>query len=209
MTARADQWERTSRARRCGAVECSRDGRVWLVRLGDRAAVVPHTVGMGYLAELIDHAGVEIAAVELSSGHAVSRPDHRPISRCSTPGPRPPIAGGSRSCSEEIDDADACADLDRAARARAELDQFVASWPGRPGFGGRGRCFADEAERARSRCARRSSGRWRSITEAEPVLGGRSARRVVTGTRCVLPGRRDRAQTLSTTESVCAPAERR
>ena len=50
-----------------------RDGLVWLVRLGDRAAVVPDTVGMGYLAELIEHAGVEIATVELAKADEAER----------------------------------------------------------------------------------------------------------------------------------------
>jgi hypothetical protein len=187
MTARADQWERTSALDGGGAVECSRDGRVWLVRLGDRAAIVPHSVGMGYLAELIEHAGVEIAAVELSSGHVASGPipsgqlvlDDRA---------RAAYRRRIEELQREIDDADACADLERAARARAELDQLVAELARATGFGGRGRCFADEAERARVAVRKAIKRALASIIEVEPVLGGEIASRVVTGTRCVYRG---------------------
>ena len=187
MTARADQWERTSALDHGGAVECSRDGRIWLVRLGDRAAVVPHTVGMGYLAELIDHAGVEIAAVELSSGHAVSggtTSDQLVLDDRAKAAYRRRIEELQR----EIDDADENVDLDRAARARAELDQLVAELARATGFGGRGRCFADEAERARVAVRKAIKRALASITEVEPVLGGEIASRVVTGTRCVFRG---------------------
>ena len=67
----------------------------------------------------------------------------------------------------EVDDADACADLERAARARAELDQFVAELARATGFAGRGRSFADEAERARVAVRKAIKRAVAMITEAD------------------------------------------
>jgi hypothetical protein len=184
MTARADQWERTCALDGGAGVVCRRDGRVWLVRLGDRAALVPHTVGMGYLAELIDHAGVEIAAVELSSGRAAPGPttsgqlvlDDRA---------KATYRRRIEELQHEIDDADACADRERAARARAELDHVVAELARTTGLAGRGRCFADEAERARVAVRKAIKRAVAMITDADPILGGEIGSRIVTGTRCM------------------------
>ena len=53
------------------------------IRLGEHTAVVPHSVGMDYLARLDRPPGLEIAAVELASGHALA-PGHarRAAARC-------------------------------------------------------------------------------------------------------------------------------
>ena len=185
MSARADQWERACAPGAGTALECNRDGRVWLVRLGDRAAVVPQSVGMGYLAELIDHAGVEIAAVETVEWHTPSSG--------STVSDQPVLDDRAKATyrrrieelQHDIDDADVCADLERAARARAELDQFVTELARATGFAGRGRCFADEAERARVAVCKAIKRAVAMITEVEPVLGREIGARVVTGTRCV------------------------
>ena len=108
----------------------------------------------------------------------------RRISWCWTTGPRR-LSPADRGAAREIDDADENVDLDRAAQP-AELDQLVAELARATGFGGRGRCFADEAERAR-RGAKRSSGagvdhRGRAGPRRRDRL------RVVTGTRCVFRG---------------------
>ncbi len=86
---------------------------------------------------------------------------------------------------QRVDDADVCADLERAARARVELDQLVAELARATGFAGRGRCFADEAERARVAVRKAIKRAVAMITEVEPILGGEIGSRVVTGTRCV------------------------
>ena len=69
MDARADRWQAAAED---NEVTCRRSGRVWQVEAAGRAASVPHSVGMGYLAELVDHAGREIAAIELASRHQLS-----------------------------------------------------------------------------------------------------------------------------------------
>ena len=75
------------------------------------------------------------------------------------------------------------------------------------GFGGRGRCFADEAERARVAVRKAIKRALASIIEVEPVLGGEIASRVVTGTRCVFRGAQPGADPLDDGERL-RPARR-
>lgn len=189
MSLRADRWEQLIAV---PAVTCRRDGRVWQVRLGERAVAVPHSVGMGYLAHLIEHAGVEVAAVELASGYAVS---------CRGSSPEPVLDARAKAAyrrridelRDDVHDAEAHADPARAALARAELDRFVTELTRCTGFGGETRSFVDAAERARVSVQKAIKRALATITEADPKLGQELASRVITGMRCVylasdLPG---------------------
>jgi hypothetical protein len=186
MTGRADEWERRL-ADDGGAampVELGRDGRVWQIRIGERAAVVPHTVGMEYLTRLVEHAGVGIAAIELASGHAMS---------CRGSSPEPVLDARAKAVYRQrieelradVEDAEACSDLERAATARAELDRFVVELARSTGFAGRPRSFADSAERARISVQKAIKRALVMITEADPMLGREIGSRVVTGMHCV------------------------
>jgi hypothetical protein len=154
------------------------------VGIGEHAAVVPHTVGMDYLSQLIENADVEIAALELASTRAMTLRGEAG---------EPVLDERAKACyrrrieelREEVDDAEACADLERAAQARAELDHIVEELARATGLGGRTRTFADEAERARVSVHKAIKRAVAMLTEAEPVLGRHIGARVVTGTRCV------------------------
>lgn len=187
MTGRADEWEQRLVADDGGAampVVLGRDGRVWQIRIGERAAVVPHTVGMEYLTRLVEHAGVGIAAIELASGHAMS---------CRGSSPEPVLDARAKALyrrrieelREDVDDAEACSDLERAATARAELDRFVVELARSTGFAGRARSFTDSAERARVSVQKAIKRALIMITEADPMLGREIGSRVVTGMHCI------------------------
>jgi tetratricopeptide (TPR) repeat protein len=184
MTGRAGQWERRQWVDDSDAVVVQRDGRVWQVRHGDRAALVPHTIGMSYLAQMIAHPDVEIAAIELSGGHATS---------CRSSSGQPVLDARAKAeyrrrieeLQEEVEDADVCADLARAARARAELDRFVDELTRATGFAGRSRSFTDDAERARVAVHKAIKRALATISEADSELGRELSSRVVTGARCV------------------------
>ena len=187
MNARADEWERRLGADDGGApipIVLGRDGRVWQIRIGERAAVVPHTVGMEYLTRLVEHAGIGIAAIELASGHAMS---------CRGSSSEPVLDAHAKAMYRQrieelradVEDAEMCADLERAAAARAELDRFVAELARSTGFAGRSRSFADSAERARISVQKAIKRALVMITEADPTLGREIGSRVVTGMQCV------------------------
>jgi tetratricopeptide (TPR) repeat protein len=184
MTRRADQWARPRRSDgSASAVSFRREGRYWHVRLGGRAVVVPHNVGMEYLAQLVERPGVGIAAVELASRHTLRyRGGSEPVldERAK--------AAYRRSIEElrsEVDDAEACADLERAARARADLDRFLEELARATGFGGRSRSFVGNAERARTSVNKAIKRALATISEADPALGREIGSKVVTGMRCV------------------------
>jgi len=180
LTTRAAEW-----ASRVATVpECRRDGRVWTLRLDDRAAVVPHSVGMDYLTTLLARPDVEIGAVDLASGHALTcrgRTAGAVLDARAAAGYRRRID----ELREEIDDADRCADLDRAAHARLELDAVLDELRAASGLGGRIRSFTDDAERARVSVHKALKRALAMIAEVDGALGEHLTARIVTGTRCV------------------------
>ena len=141
---------------------------------------MPHGVGMQYLDHLLRHPDVDIAAVELAGATSAS-------SRDPVLDPRAKAAYRRRveELEAELDDAERCADLERVARARLELDRYLEELARATGLGGRTRSFADAAERARVSVHKAIKRALASITEAHPDLGRELSSRVVTGTRCV------------------------
>ena len=89
------------------------------------------------------------------------------------PGPRPSYRRRIDELRHELDDAEACADLERAARARIELDTLLDELRRASGLGGRARSFSDDAERARVSVHKAIKRALRMIAEVDPELGGR------------------------------------
>jgi non-specific serine/threonine protein kinase len=143
---------------------------------------------MEYLTQLIGQTGVAIPAVELASRYAMSPRGSAPEPVLDT---RAKEAYRRRieELREEIDDADACSDLERAARARMELDRFVEELARATGFAGRTRSFDDSAERARISVHKAIKRAVAMITEVDPTVGGEIRSRLVTGMRCVFLAR--------------------
>jgi hypothetical protein len=138
---------------------------------------------MEYLAALMANAGTEIRAVELASGHAVNgRGD----------GPQVVLDDAAKvayrrridELRADVDDAETCHDLERAARAREELDVVLDELRRAVGLGGRARRFGDDAERARVSVRKALIRALAAVRAADPILGAELAARVVTGTRC-------------------------
>jgi hypothetical protein len=183
MAVRAAEWRLRLGPERCGGVTVRRDGQVWRVALGNRSALVPHSVGMDYLACLIDNAGTEISAVDLVSRHTVrgrTRADQPLLDETAKAHYRRQI----EALQQEAADAEACADLERATRARAELNCFVEQLAEATGFAGRGRAFTDEAERARISVQKAIKRALAAIGQCDPELGDHLRRHVTTGARC-------------------------
>jgi hypothetical protein len=180
MTARAQEW--AAALDRFGTVECHRDGRAWKFSVDGRTARVPDSVGMRYLARLVEMPGVEVGAVDLASPdnttHVRARQaliDDRAL------------AAYRRRAGElqvEVDEAEDHCDLERAARARAEFDALVDEVERATGLLGRSRTFVDEVERARTSVQKAIKRAIARITTADPAIGHALAERIVTGTRC-------------------------
>jgi hypothetical protein len=163
-------------------IERQRDGRRWQITAGDRVVAVAHSVGMVYLARLVGSPGTEMLAADLAGGC-------RTVSGC-----RQPLlddrakATYRRRVTElraEVDEAEEACDIERAARARLELERFLHELAQATGLGGRDRSFRDDSERARTSVQKAIKRALASITDADAVIGRALARRVVTGVRCV------------------------
>jgi hypothetical protein len=85
---------------------------------------------------------------------------------------------------EEIDDALAVEDDDRAARAQADLDALVAELSRAFGLGGRERSASSAAEKARLNVTRALRSAIARVVEALPDAGATLDRQVRTGLYC-------------------------
>lgn len=166
---------------------CVRDGRDWLVTLGDRRIRVGHRVGMLHLAVLLANPGREIDAVDLVAGPSTLA--------------AAPSAGHSRQplldqvairdyrqrlaqLREQIDDLEARRDIAAADRARAEQDWLSAELGAAAGLGARTRSFPTNRERARIAAGKAIRRALINITVIDPIVGEHLARTVHTGARC-------------------------
>jgi len=86
---------------------------------------------------------------------------------------------------EEIDEADAFNDLERAARAREELSFLARELAGAVGLHGRDRKTGSDAERARVNVTRAIRTALKRVSEHDAVLGRRLGTAIRTGTFCV------------------------
>ena len=184
MADRVRGWEQAGERAAGSDVACRRQGRAWLVTAGERSALVPDSVGLRYLTELIARAGVAIPSIELASVHAIVRRgggDDLVLDADAKAAYRRRI----EDLRSEVDDAEACADLERASQARVELDRFVEELARCTGLAGRVRSFPHDAERARVSVRKAIKRAIRAITEIDYALGREIGARVVTGTTCV------------------------
>lgn len=164
------------------AVVCTRRGRQWRVDFGGRSAAVDDSVGLRYLATLVANPAVEIPAIDLA--------DPQPFQTATAtqevldePALRQ-YRQRLRELRDEIDEADAVHDGERAARLRAEADWLADELRASTGLGGRTRRFTDNPERARiavGKAIRRALDR---VTEVDPVIGRHLRAAVRTGMRC-------------------------
>lgn len=167
------------------------EGDLWTVRHGTVAARLRDSKGMRYLAELVAHPGAErhvLDLVALTEGAPVESAVQR--RQLGDAGPlldeRSKAAYKRRlmDLREDLEEAEAFNDDERAARARMEIDALAAELARAVGLGARDRRAAAPAERARLNVTRAMRAAIARITEAVPDLGRHLDRRVRTGLFC-------------------------
>jgi hypothetical protein len=89
-----------------------------------------------------------------------------------------------RDLQEDLAEAEANADVERAHRLQVELDALVAELSGHTALGGRSRAFASAAERARTAVRKAVRRALDQLEEADPELGGALRRSIQTGRLC-------------------------
>jgi hypothetical protein len=137
---------------------------------------------MAYLAELVANPGRDVAVLTLAGG-GVSTDDSL----------RQPVLDDRarrlyrrrvQELTEELEEAEGFADLERASRARVELDAVVDELRRAAGLGGAARPFAGPRERARTSVTKALRRAIRNIEDADRELGEQLRRSVHTGSTC-------------------------
>jgi AAA ATPase domain len=180
-----------------------REGEVWRVEYGGRVIQVRDLKGMRILAVLLGAAGVEMAAADLEAraGHAHGAPEADASAavdagltvHASADGALPGLDATAKEayrrrieeCREELEQAEAWGDLERAARAREEIDQIGAELAAAVGLGGRDRPLSSGAEKARVRVRKSVSNAIERIGEYHAELRRELDSTVRTGNFCV------------------------
>ena len=166
--------------------------RATLARTGDRWTIstplgtgaVEESRGLLQLIEVLRANGREVAALDLAgsgSGPAAVQSDLGPaLDGQAKREYRARIA----DLREEIDDAEAMNDPDRASRARWELDTLLEELSRAVGLGGRDRPQGATDERARVNVTRSIKRAIAAVTAAAPALGAHLEASVRTGRQC-------------------------
>lgn len=181
---------------RCASLR--RDGPWWTAVCGETSARLRHTKGLAYLAELVAHPDAERHAFDLVDlVEGVSAAPGLDRRRLGDAGPL--LDGRSRDAyrrrvallNDEVEDALAVEDDERAAAAQKELDALVAELARAFGLGGRERMASSVAEKARLNVTRAIRTAISTLAEVLPEAAAVLDRRVRTGLFCAYEPRPD------------------
>lgn len=178
----------TSRPVRGGAHLFVREGEYWTLAYQGRLARLKDAKGLRYLAYLLERPGREVHALDLVgivAGHAIpveaARGDAGEVLDATAKAAYRRRLG---ELGEELEEAEAFHDLERAARAKHEIDALARELAHGLGLGGRHRRTASAAERARLAVTKAIRAAIERIGEANPALGNHLRASIRTGTFC-------------------------
>jgi hypothetical protein len=180
-----------------------REGEVWRFDYDGRVIHVRDSKGIRNLAVLLASPGVEMPAADVEeragqSGDGARRTDAPAAAEAGLAvhaTADSPLAGLDATAKsqyrsrledlrEEIEQAEAWSDPERAARAREEMDLIASQLSAAVGLGGRDRPLASSAERARLRVTRTIHTAIRRVGEQDEALGYELGATVRTGSFC-------------------------
>jgi hypothetical protein len=182
MDARVELWRAEADAIGVAPADAGsvvRAGAHWEVAYRDERAIVPHSVGMGYLVTLLSRPRDDVRAALLAG--AVEEQGHQPVLDARA---REAYRREVVELRREIDEADGDGDIERAARLRAELDALVEQLTHLVRPGGRSRAFTDADERARTSVQKALRRAIEAIRRGAPRLGEGLMQSIRTGTVC-------------------------
>jgi hypothetical protein len=169
------------------AAELRREGDAWLIAFGGESVRLRHAKGLGDLAVLLAQPGREVHVLDL----VAAAEGRAPAARREGWGDdvidataRAAYEQRVRDLSEDLDEATAHHDLERAARLEVELDAVAAELARSLGLSGRVRRTADDTERARKAVGMRLRATIDRIGAELPALGHHLRHSVRTGLYC-------------------------
>jgi AAA ATPase domain len=176
-----------------------REGDVWRFDFDGRAIHMRDSKGVRHLAVLLGAPGVEIPAGEIEARAGAQGNNHAALAHeaglAVQAAADAPLTGLDETAKqeyrrrledlrEEVEQAEAWSDPERAARAREEIDMIGAELAAAVGLGGRDRPLASGAERARVRVTRAIHAAIKRIGELDEGLGYELGATVRTGSFC-------------------------
>ncbi len=177
-----------------------RRGDIWTIGPIGRPVQLRHSKGLGHIARLLASPRVEFHALDLIAG-AHDRGANAALAvgsgvdvRGHGSGDSGPVLDGPAKAAykarvvelqEEIEEAEAFNDPERAARGREELAFLARELAGAVGLGGRDRRTGSDAERARVNVTRAIRTALRRVADHDPALARKLGTAIRTGTFCV------------------------
>src|SRR5215467_85985 len=164
-----------------------REGALWTLAYGGVTVRMRDAKGLADLAALLAVPGREIPAADLvaAGSGGLGQADLRlGADEVLDETARRQIRRRLADLDEEIAEADAWADPERASRARAERDALVSEVTAATGLAGRARRLGDQDERARKAVTARVRDVIGRIERVHPSLAAHLRASVTTGTRC-------------------------
>jgi tetratricopeptide (TPR) repeat protein len=163
-----------------------REGEYWTVRFGHDAFRLRDSKGVRYLARLLAAPGHEFHALDLAGpvGDGSTAPDRGDAGEVLDAAARRAYRERLADLEDEIVEAEAWHDVERAARLREERAMLVSELSAAMGIGGRARRAGSSAERARMSVGKAIRGTLQRIGACSRPLGDHLAVSVHTGTLC-------------------------
>jgi hypothetical protein len=158
------------------------EGDYWSMGFGGQMVRLRDLKGLHYLARLLDTPGRELHVLDLVS---VERsPDTGDAGPMLDAHAKEAYRRRLADIDEDLEEAQALRDDERAAQARVERDFLARELARAVGMGGRDRRASSDSERARASVTRAIRQAMRRIHEHHPALGDHLARTIRTGTTC-------------------------
>ena len=188
--------DQAEQPRKPGHLTLRHEDDFWLVGFADAVTRVPDGLGLRYLDLLIRQPGRDLAALDLvrlaaAAGPAAAAAEDG-LHDASGTGADEVLDQQARAAyrqrltalDEELAEAEAWHDTERASRLRAEKDFLVRELAAATGLGGRPRRLGAESERARLNVTRAIRSGIAKIRDRAPAAAAHLDRSVRTGTRC-------------------------
>lgn len=190
--------DQAKRPRKPGHLTLRPEDDFWLVGFADAVIRVPDSLGLRYLDLLIRQPGQDLAALELiqlATGpvgpastatsedglhHASGAPADNVLDQQARTAYRQRLS----ALDEELAEAEAWHDTERASRLRAEKDFLVRELAAATGLGGRPRRLGAESEHARLNVTRAIRSAIAKVRDRAPAAAAHLDRSIRTGTRC-------------------------
>ncbi|MGH2986578.1 MAG: ATP-binding protein [Solirubrobacterales bacterium] len=171
------------------------DGEYWTLTYGGRTVRVADRKGLRDIAMLLARPGHELHVADLiaATDPPTAPPDARTRAAVLRPASTDAVLDDRARADyrarlvdlrDELEDAEANADIVRAEVARAEMDAIASELATALGLGGRARATGDPAERARKAVTQRIRNSLKRLADVHPELAAHLDRSIRTGRFC-------------------------